>query len=150
MIVLTPIPEQARLVKTVIIQETARSSWTRPSAPGCGDTSKASASSCSISGGDQGTWLWGRYRLGHWLVVLLRRIETAHGKASGKPKVRAQPPVTVGTERGALGRRPCAVQEVEDHKRKTPGAEGALDKEWEKVEKFPAWQLTKVKRQKKF
>ena len=30
------------------------SSWTRPSVPGCGDTSKALASSCSIQGGDPG------------------------------------------------------------------------------------------------
>ena len=32
----------------------ARSPWTRPSAPGCGDASKALASSCLIQGGDQG------------------------------------------------------------------------------------------------
>ena len=40
---------------TVYIQVLGGSSpWTRPSAPGCGDTSKASASSCSIKGEDQG------------------------------------------------------------------------------------------------
>ena len=56
----------------------ARWSWTRPSAPGCGDTSKAFASSCSIQGGDhQKGWLRSRYRLGHRPVVLSRRRETA-------------------------------------------------------------------------
>ena len=53
------------------------SPWTRPSAPGCGDTSKASASSCSIQEWDQGTWPRDRYRLGHRLVVLPQRMETA-------------------------------------------------------------------------
>ena len=45
--------EQARLVKTVNIQRQVGSSpWTRPSAPGCGDTSKASVSFGSIQGAD--------------------------------------------------------------------------------------------------
>ena len=33
----------------------ARSSWTRSSVPGCGDASKAPASSCSIWSGDPGS-----------------------------------------------------------------------------------------------
>ena len=54
------------------------SAWTRPSAPGCGDTLKAPAGDQrSILGGDRPRRrLRGRYRLGHWLVVLFR-TETA-------------------------------------------------------------------------
>ena len=54
------------------------SAWTRPSAPECGDTLKALAGDQRpIWGGDRPRRrLRGRYRLGHWLVVLLR-TETA-------------------------------------------------------------------------
>ena len=52
-----PGPQTARLVGQNPGDGAARSSWNRPSAPGCGDTSKASASSCSIWGGDQGICL---------------------------------------------------------------------------------------------
>ena len=31
---------------------------------------------------------------------------------------------------------------------KIPGAKVAVDKEWEKLEKIPAWQLTKIRNQK--
>ena len=50
------------------------SPWTRPSAPGCGDTLKAPASDQRpIQGGDRPRRrLRGRYRLGHRPVVLLR------------------------------------------------------------------------------
>ena len=54
------------------------SPWTRPSAPGCGDTLKALAGDQRpIQGGDRPRRrLRGRYRLGHRPVVLLR-TETA-------------------------------------------------------------------------
>ena len=43
-------------MKTVNVQVLGGSSaWTRPLAPGCGDTSKASVSFGSIQGGDQGS-----------------------------------------------------------------------------------------------
>ena len=48
--------------------------WTGPSAPGCGETSKALASERehSMQGvGTRETWLGGRYRLGHPPVVFL-------------------------------------------------------------------------------
>ena len=32
---------------------------------------------------------------------------------------------------------------------KIPDAKAAVDKEWEKLEKLPAWQMTEVKQQKK-
>ena len=48
------------------------SPWTRPSAPGCGDTLKALASYGSIQGGDRPRRrLQGRYRLGLRPVVFL-------------------------------------------------------------------------------
>ena len=57
----------------------ARSPWTRPSAPGRGYTSKALASvlACTRSRvGTRQSWLRGRYRLGHWPVVLsLQRVQ---------------------------------------------------------------------------
>ena len=46
------------------------SPWTRPSAPGCGDRSKASASFARSEVGTRATWLRGRYRTGSRLVVL--------------------------------------------------------------------------------
>ena len=54
------------------------SAWTRPSAPGCGDTLKAPAGDQRpILGGDRPRRRFrGRYRLGHRPVVLLR-TETA-------------------------------------------------------------------------
>ena len=50
------------------------SAWTRPSAPECGDTLKALAGDQRpILGGDRPRRrLWGRHRLGHRPVVLLR------------------------------------------------------------------------------
>ena len=63
--------QQARLVKTVNVQVGGSSPWTRPSAPGCGDTSKALASYGSIYRGTWATRLRGRYRLGPPTVVLL-------------------------------------------------------------------------------
>ena len=55
----------------------ARSPWRRPSAPACGDASKALASSCLIKGGDQGNLALGGHRLNHRPVVLPWRQRNA-------------------------------------------------------------------------
>ena len=64
---------QARLVKTINIQENVRQLILDKAvaALGSGDTSKVLASSARSGVGITETWLWGRYRLGHWPVVLI-------------------------------------------------------------------------------
>ena len=95
---------QAKLAKTVNIRvewAAVSSPWTRPSAPGCGDTLKAPADDQRpIQGGDRPRRrLRGRYRLGHRPVVLLR-TETAQctvrayvmaGKSCGSQPERSRP-----------------------------------------------------------
>ena len=67
---------------------------------------------CSISAGSGLTWLWGRYRLGHWPValppskrgdsgdgsVLMQAYVRARSSADGAAQCERMPPVIVGTE----------------------------------------------------
>ena len=88
----------------------ARSSWTRPSAPGCGDTLKALASYGSIQGGHQSNLAPGSLSTGSPAgrdssATKARRRLTVPGlrKDSKAVLVRAWLSVTVGTEKVSAG-----------------------------------------------
>ena len=64
----------------------ARSPWSRPSAPGCGDTSEACASLGSILGGDQGNLALGSPSAGSLAgrTPLWRRLNVQSGLRQGE------------------------------------------------------------------
>ena len=67
----------------------ARSSWTRPSAPGCVVThSRPQRASARSRVGIRAIWLRGRHRLGHRLVVLLTFLQRGVGSMYSQAHVR--------------------------------------------------------------
>ena len=97
-----------------------RSPWTRPSAPGCGDTSKALASFGSIKGGDQGNLAPGSLSTGSPAgrapLLLKREDGSVHSQAhvrannSWHCQVRAKPPVIVSAEKVLAGSGECSSE----------------------------------------